>query len=294
MTPLLQASIPKNVTLRYQLAPYLPFIEADSTQLRQVLMNLIVNAAEAINDAEGSITMSTGVRYADRAALAATYLTPDLPAGEYVYLEVADTGSGMDALTQERIFDPFFTTKFTGRGLGLAAVLGIVRSHHGGLHVQSTPGQGTTLTVLLPTTATAAEAGASDLSAPTAWRTGDRVLVIDDEEAVRKIAARILEHFGFTALTAADGREGIALFRVHADSITCVLLDLTMPHMSGEAVFHEIRRIKPTARVVLMSGYNEQEALQRFVGRDLTGFLQKPFGPSDLRDALYKALAESG
>jgi PAS domain S-box-containing protein len=290
MLYLVKASIAKTPSIDYRLAPHLPAIEADATLMRQLMMNLITNAAEAIGDQNGSILVASGVRYADAQYLATTHLAPNIPPGYYVYLEVSDTGSGMDAETLVKIFDPFFTTKFTGRGLGLAAVLGIVRSHGGAVKVVSRPASGTTFTILLPCASAAAEPLPLARPAPFAWRMGGTVLVIDDEELVRLMVAQLLERLGFTVLVAGDGQAGVEVFRTHADVIGCTLLDMTMPQLNGEQTFRALRLIKSDARVVLMSGYDEQELSSRFAGQGLAGFLHKPFSPADLRDKLQQAL----
>ncbi len=290
MTHLLHASISKNVVLRYHLARELPAVEADATQLRQVVMNLVVNAAEAIEGEQGIISITTGVQWADRAYLSEVYLAPDLPEGAYVFIEVADNGRGMDAATRAKIFDPFFTTKFTGRGLGLAAVLGIVRGHKGALKVYSEPRKGSTFNVLLPSTTSATEPNATVPPPGVGWQGTGTVLVIDDEPDVRIIATRMLERFGLTVLMAHDGATGVELFRTHADSIVCVLLDMTMPKLDGQETFRLIQQIKPDVRVVLMSGYNEQEVISRFADKGIAAFLPKPFTPSDLRAKLQSVL----
>ncbi len=292
MTHLLQAAIPKHVVLRYALAQQLPSIEADATQVRQIVMNLVVNAAEAIEVPQGVITITTGVMQIDQSYLNETYLTPDLPEGAYVYLEVSDTGVGMDAATRARIFEPFFTTKFAGRGLGLAAVLGIVRGHRGALKVYSELGHGSTFKVLLPVASSPAEAVApSNQVAP--WQAKGTVLLIDDEADVRDVGRRILERIGFSVIVADDGYSGIDLFRRHATEICCVVLDMTMPRLSGEETFRRIRQIQPSARIIMMSGYNEQEVISHFGGKMLAGFLQKPFTPGDLRAVLQRVLEEN-
>jgi len=292
MSYLVKASMVKTASIDYRLAPDLPAVEADATLIRQLVMNLIANAAEAIGDQNGSILVSSGVRYADAQYLATTHLAPNIPIGYYVYLEVSDTGSGMDAATLPKIFDPFFTTKFTGRGLGLAAVLGIVRSHAGAVKVVSTPGDGTTFTILLPCAA-AAEPLTFVRPAPAAWCVGSTVLVIDDEELVRVMVVQLLERLGFAVLVAGDGQAGVEVFRTHADVIDCTLLDMTMPQLNGEQTFRALRLIKSDARVILMSGYDEQELSARFAGQGLAGFLHKPFSPTDLRDKLQQALNQN-
>jgi PAS domain S-box-containing protein len=299
ISALLNVTIAKSTTLQYGLAPQLPAIEGDATQLRQVVMNLVINAAEAIGEAPGTITITTSVRHVDQVYLATMWLAPELPDGDYVVLEVADTGLGMDSVTLAKMFDPFFTTKFTGRGLGLAAVLGIVRSHGGAVKVQSGPGQGTVFTVLLPSVSDmrAAAHEPERLHSPgplvAQEQIGSLLLVIDDEESVRAVITRILERAGFRVLSAADGRAGLALFHEHADSIAGVLLDLTMPQMNGEDALQAIHQVRPDARVVIMSGYDEQALTERFAPLHPAGFLQKPFNLRTLEEKVQQLLRVS-
>ncbi len=290
-TYLLQCSIGKGVVLKYELAEGLPAVKADATQLRQIVMNLVINASEAIGKKSGIVRIATGVVHADRAYLDGMVIGPDLPEGECVYLQVSDTGSGMTPETLERIFDPFFTTKFTGRGLGLAAVLGIVRGHQGALKIYTEEGKGTAFKILLPCTDGPAVAPVILDTGMELWRGSGTVLVVDDEPTVRVTAARMLESIGFSVLTANDGREAVARFRAEAAGIRAVLLDLTMPHLDGEGTFRELRLLQPDVRVLLMSGFNEQEAISGFVGKGLAGFLQKPFRVESLRARLKEILA---
>ncbi len=283
---LLRLSISKNAVLKFSLAAGLPSINADATQMRQILMNLIINASEAIGEKSGVITVATGVMQADRAYLTEAYLSPNIPEGDYVFLEVSDNGSGMDAETRERIFDPFFTTKFTGRGLGLAAVLGIVRGHQGALKVYSELGHGTSFKLLLPRAEGAAEQVPSGPESNRAWRGAGTMLVVDDEDSVRIVSGRMLTSMGFHVLLASNGEEALEIFLPHRDEIVGVLLDLTMPQLDGTATFAELRRIKPDIRVLLMSGFNEQDAVNRFAGKGLAGFIQKPFKPETLQARL--------
>jgi CheY-like chemotaxis protein len=256
-------------------------------------MNLITNASDAIGDRSGVISISTGMQFADRAYLDESYLDADLPEGDYVYIEVADTGEGMDDETRARIFDPFFTTKFTGRGLGLAAVLGIVRGHRAAIKLYSESGRGTTFKVLFPAAATAA-LPAPQASPPTslALPGGQRrlVLVVDDDETVRTVTRRMLEQGGFSVILAADGSQAIETYRA-TPAISLVIMDMTMPRMDGEECFRELRHLDPTVRVLLTSGYNEQDATERFVGKGLAGFIQKPYRPADLVAKVEAALA---
>jgi PAS domain S-box-containing protein len=288
-THLLQVSISKKAVLRFNLERQLPAIVTDNTQIRQVLMNLVINASDAIGDRSGVISISTGVVRADRHyldSLDTSIRASALATGDYVFLEVSDTGCGMNAEVQARIFEPFFTSKFTGRGLGLAAVSGIVQGHKGALKVYSELGKGSTFKLLLP----AATAETEDEVAPRAERPFNvargTMLVIDDEETVQAVAARMLEILGYRVLLASDGRQGLDVYREHRGEITGVLMDLTMPHLDGEETYRELRRIDPEVRVLLMSGYNEQEAVARFVGQGLAGFIQKPFSIVDLQSSL--------
>ena len=287
---LLSAVIPKNVLLKYHLAPDLPVVEGDPTQLRQVVMNLITNAADAIGKKSGIITIATSLIHADSGYLADTYLDDSLSPGYYVCLEVSDTGIGMSAETKAKIFDPFYTTKFTGRGLGLAAVLGILRAHKGAVKVYSEVGRGTTFKVLLP-----AADGLPDLAGPAEptgapFTMGGTILVVDDEESIRNVTRRILERAGFKVLTASDGVEGVAVFREHQTEVRAVVLDVTMPRMGGEETFRQLRQLRPEVKVLLSSGYSEQEATSRFAGKGLAGFLEKPFKPQDLIERIRDML----
>ena len=291
MSHLLEASISKSIVLNYDFARSVPPIEGDSTQIRQVVMNLITNASDAIGERSGVIRIRTGLIEADESYLSATYLDDDLDPGPYVFIEVSDTGCGMDADIMDRIFDPFFTTKFTGRGLGLAAVLGIVRGHKGAIKVQSEPGRGSTIRVLLPLSERSlTKSTVSPATVATArgepWRSSGTVLVIDDEATVRTLVRHVLERFGFDVITAKDGREGIDRFSRHYDEIVLVVLDMTMPHLSGEETFAELKRIKPDVRVILSSGYSEQEAMNRFSEEGLAGFLEKPYKAGAIIDAV--------
>jgi PAS domain S-box-containing protein len=291
-TVLIRSSIGKHVTLDLALARDLPSVEGDLTQVRQIIMNLVLNASEAIEDRPGRIRITTGTMTADRNYLAATHLAPDLPPGRYVFLEVSDTGRGMTGETQARIFDPFFSTKFTGRGLGLAAVLGIVRSHRGALRVESEEGRGSTFRLLLPASAAAARKEAAARAPTQAWRGSGVALVIDDEPAVRHVAQRMLATFGFEVVTAGSGQEGLARLRERPQAFTVVLLDLTMPGMSGDETYQHLRTVREELPVVLMSGFSHQEAAARFDGHLLHGFLQKPFRLERLREIVRAAVSE--
>jgi PAS domain S-box-containing protein len=286
MAKLLGAAISKKAVLRLDLARELPAVDADGTQIRQVIMNLITNASDALGDDAGVITITTGVVEADREYLRTTYLDDDVAEGTFVFLEVSDTGVGMDASTLARIFDPFFTTKTSGRGLGLAALLGILRGHHGTIAVTSAPGRGSSFRVLLPCGGGHVADARQPSDRPAARRGAGTVLVADDEPAVRAIAGRLLELHGYSVIAAVDGLEAVRLFTEHADSIACVLLDMSMPNLSGDQALRAIRGVKPDARVVLSSGYSEVDVARRSAGEPFTAFLRKPWTPAELLEAL--------
>jgi len=283
------AAIPKRVRLTMRLAPGLPLVEAESGQMQQVIMNLLINAAEAIGDREGEVSVSTSVEELD-ARRAAELPSEGLAPGTYVCLEVRDNGCGMTPEVMSRAFDPFFTTKFSGRGLGLSAILGIVRAHRGAITCQSQVGVGTVFRVLLP--ATRASVGTSE-SRPATVRLprSATVLVIDDEEDVREVVRAILERRGMTVLTAEDGRRGVELFREHAERVDAVLLDINMPGLSGEAVLRELRAIRPGVRVILSTGYSAQETALQFGDAPLAGVVHKPYTASMLVEKIGAALA---
>jgi PAS domain S-box-containing protein len=286
MLHMLEVSISKKAVLRLNLHQHLPTVEADATQMRQIIMNLVINASEAIGDKSGVIAITTGCMDCDRSYLKDVWLDENISEGLYVYLEIADTGCGMDKETLAKLFDPFFTTKFTGRGLGMAAVLGIVRGHKGAIKVYSELKRGTTFKILLPASSRPAEIF-NDASHHDDWKGEGTVLLVDDEETVRGIGAEMLRELGFSVITADDGREGVAAFRNNPD-ISFIILDLTMPHMDGEQCFRELRQIKPDIKVIMSSGYNEQEVTQKFVGKGLAGFIQKPYKLSILEEAIRK------
>lgn len=293
MANLLQVSIPKNVVLKYLLDHQIPPIEADVTQIRQVTMNLIINAAEAIQGRSGIVTIATGQIHADDEYLKQTYIDDQLGPGHYAYLEVSDTGCGMDQTARERLFEPFFTTKTTGRGLGLAAVLGIVRGHRGAIKCYSELGRGTTFKVLFPIAAGPPEPLEAKAKNADKWLGSGLILVVDDEKTVRDLAARVLQKGGFDVLLASNGREAIDIYRERRGEIRLVLLDMMMPRLSGEETFRELRKIEPNVRVVLSSGYNEQETTNQFAGKGLAGFVQKPYRSRELLEKVRAALQES-
>jgi PAS domain S-box-containing protein len=289
MGELLQSNISGGAALTYSLAKDLPTIEGDASQLSQIVMNLISNARESVEDGHGRIAIRTGVMAASEVKKEHIVGSGEVGSDLYVFLDVSDNGCGMEAETTLRIFDPFFSTKFTGRGLGLASVTGIVRGHRGLIVLESEVGRGTKFQVLLPAAKgyNAVQTGRPEHHSP--WRSDGTVLVMDDEEGVRELAEATLQRAGFRVLLASDGREGLELFHRHAGEIRAVVLDRTMPDISGDKVFEEIRRTQPDAVVILMSGYSEDRAIAQ-IGEHLDAFLQKPFEPSALVDIVRRAV----
>ena len=291
MLQMLQVSISKKVVLRFSPYSPLPTVNVDATQLRQVVMNLVINASEAIGKKSGIISITTGCMDCDQHYLKDVWLDENLTDGLYVYLEVADTGCGMDKATLAKIFDPFFTTKFTGRGLGMSAIMGIVRGHKGAIKVYSEVGKGSTFKILLPAAEKPAELFNGHV-VEEEWEGSGKVLLVDDEESVRGIGTEMLKELGFSPLTANDGQEALQVFKDNPD-IVLVILDLTMPKMDGKQCFRELKKFKSDVKVIMSSGYNENEVSQIFIAKGISGFIQKPYRLSTLRGTIKKALNNS-
>ena len=277
MISLVRPSISKKIALKLNLERELPPIEADRGQVQQVFMNLALNAAEAIGSHDGVITVRTGVQELDDGLTRPHPAVPAPRPGKYVFVEVRDTGCGMDDATKAKIFDPFFSTKFTGRGLGLAAVSGILRGHKAAITVTSAPGKGSCFMVLFPVAAPAAEEQPPLAAHSAALQGAGVVLVVDDERVVREMAKRALERHGYTVLLADSGLAAIDVLRRHPGEIALVVLDLSMPEMSGEETLPELRKIRPEVKVLVSSGYSEDETMTVFGGQRVTGFIQKPY-----------------
>jgi two-component system, cell cycle sensor histidine kinase and response regulator CckA len=275
--PLLQAAVPKTVQVEFDLGAGLPDVEIDTAQFHQLVLNLVQNAGEAVvKPSGGFVRISTRLANLSEADLSRVFVGRELPTGAYIALEVGDNGEGMDQETQSKIFDPFFTTKFTGRGLGLAAAMGIVQGHRGAIHLESQPGKGTTFTIFFPPTAKVREqvlpAPAPERQAPGSGQ----VLVVDDEEVIRATAKACLERNGFTVVLARDGRECVEMVRHAPDRFDIILLDMAMPVMDGGEAFRSLLSINPNIPVLASSGYDEAETVARF-GEGLAGFLKKPY-----------------
>jgi PAS domain S-box-containing protein len=293
MAHLLGASISKKTVLHMDLGRGLPAVRADGAQIQQIVMNLVLNASEALDpETGGDVELLSGVEICTSEYLEQSRLPEKPPPGRYVFIEVEDHGCGMDQETQERLFDPFFTTKFTGRGLGMSAVLGITRGHRGAIVVQSAPGKGTTIRVLFPALD---EATAVPHDRPVETRTGaprgsGTVLLVDDERAVRSVTQQMLKRFGFDVLVASDGFEALDIFRLRGSQIACVLLDLSMPGMDGEQTLRALRRIDANCRVILASGYAGTVIEERFAGCSVSAFIQKPYNLKTLSETLHQVL----
>jgi len=281
---LIDVSISKNISLSFDLHSPLPAIFADKTQMQQIIMNLMTNASEAIGEeSAGDIHVISGVVHAGRKELDSPYLEEKQPEGEYVFLEVRDSGCGMDGEVLQKMFDPFFTTKFTGRGLGMSATLGIVRSHHGAIQVESDPGQGTSFRILFPVHPESA-CDAVPLDGGPLEAAGElTILVIDDEVMVRAIVEKMLNKLGCKVLLAADGEEGIQCYRESRARIDVVLLDMTMPKMGGKETLIKLREIDAEIPVIICSGYQNENVSEQFESSPPAAFLQKPFSLKSLQ-----------
>ena len=284
------------VSTELHLSPELPAITADIAHIQQVVMNLISNAAESILEQPGRVRITTGTQNCDQACLSASLLEEKPTPGRYVFLEVSDNGCGMSKETLQRLFDPFFTTKFTGRGLGMSAVMGIIRIHNGALFVESEPDKGTTFRALFPVSEPALPTPVQEPVIPPpesespVKRLSGLVLVVDDEKPVLKICTKMVQLCGFTVITACDGIDAVAKFREHADEIAVVLMDLTMPNMDGITAMNEIYRIRPDIKVILSSGFNEEELSDRLADQPPSGFIRKPYSMNVLEAEMRRVM----
>lgn len=289
--PLLRASIDRRVVLEFDLGAPMPPMEADASQIKQILLNLAINASEAIGERSGRIRIRTASRSMTQTDCQRSVPSMDMAPGDFVMLIVEDDGSGIEQEHLTRIFDPFFTTKFTGRGLGLAAVMGIVKGHHGGVSVASESEGGACFEIFLPAThQDRVPRPDHDESVASETSGSGTVLLIDDDETIRTVMSEVLRRMGYEVVSAADGLQGLDCFKETPARFDIVLLDLTMPGMDGDQVFEEMQRLDPTISVLLMSGYSERDVSRRFADKKLAGFLQKPFRPAALQAKLRELL----
>lgn len=281
MSPQLRSAVPEAIDLELNLTSQLPLVEADAAQVRQVLVHLLTNAADALGGAGGRIGVGTGIVEIETED-DEDYLPEKLPAGRYIYIRVSDDGCGMDETTMAKIFDPFFTTKSQGQGLGLAAVLGIMQGHRGALKVESRPGEGATFQVFFPCSPSTEPVLGPAIFDGTMVPTIANILVVDDDATVRKVTKKILETAGYGVVTAGDGIEALSRLRERGTEISLVFLDMRMPRMGGAETFLEIRRIFPSLPIIISSGYDPHEAAERLAEQAPAVFLDKPYSPFDL------------
>jgi two-component system cell cycle sensor histidine kinase/response regulator CckA len=279
---LLQTAMHPQTELVLDLAENLPPLAADPGQLQQVITNLVLNAAEALEGQPGRLGVRTGLESLSAPDLAACRIGADLPPGDYLVLEISDTGPGMRPEILARIFDPFFTTKFQGRGLGLAAVIGIVRAHHGAVRVESTQGLGTTFRVYFSPCEADVDVVMPSLAGEE-WSGEGIVLVVDDEEAMRLVAGSMLRALGFSTIYARDGHEGVEMVRARGHALRAVLMDFTMPRLNGLEALIEMRKLQPSLPVIIMSGFNREDAGKKIETFPNTSFLHKPFKMEQLQ-----------
>ena len=290
---LIFASISKKVTIRYEFPEELPAVQMDPAQMGQVIMNLVANAAEAYGSDEGEIVISLACCDCDVAAMNQNYLGQAITAGQYVVMKVEDHGAGMTTEVQKRLFEPFYSTKFLGRGLGLAAVLGIIRTHRGAITVHSKLGKGSTVSVFLPiasSTSLQEKETVKEMTLDKNVLKNKVVLLIDDEEIVRRVAKSMLERMGCEVLLANDGQEGVDLYQSKNGEIDCVLVDLTMPRLDGVETLHAIRKMDEQAIVILSSGYPLEEAASRCKDIKPSGIVHKPYEYEKLQQELVSLL----
>ncbi len=292
MGHLLNASVSKTTLLHYELSETLPAVKVDATQIRQVVMNLITNASEALREQTGVVKVRTGVRECDKALFDEARIADGCADGTYVFVEVSDTGAGMDEETINKMFDPFFTTKFTGRGLGLAAVFGIVRGHKGALTVDSEPGTGTKIRVLLPACVEEMEEQPDSEAAELVGAGSGTVLLVDDESAVLEVGKDMLQMAGYNVKIARDGTEAVEIFRIHTREIHCVILDLTMPKMGGEEAIAELQRVDSSVPVLLSSGYSTSDLESHMADKGFAGFVKKPYMLDEIVKTLNRVMGQ--
>ena len=294
MVKMLKSAIKKNVTIELDLMRNLPEITGDNSQIQQIVMNLIINAAEAIGDNNGTIRVVLTKATVQAGQTDTDVLGNNILAGSYACLVVSDNGCGMDEETQKRIFEPFFTTKFTGRGLGMSATLGIIKSHEGALQLSSSPGVGTSFTCYFPLPALPGVTETRPAVGVTPSIKGHgNILLVDDEQALLSICSSLLKSMGFSAMTAANGREALAAYHECGGGIDLVLMDLVMPEMGGVEAYRELRRVAPTLPIVISSGYSVED-ITEFMDDEYAEVIQKPYRPSQVQEVLMKLLCAAG
>ncbi|PIE52687.1 hypothetical protein CSA37_05525 [Candidatus Fermentibacteria bacterium] len=287
---MLSVSVSRKTTLEYDLAANLPDVFADPVQqLQQVIMNLMTNASEALENKPGTVKLSTALKLCRAGELNETFVNDDLTPGNYVIIKVSDTGKGMDSKTLSRVFDPFFSTKFTGRGLGLAAVLGVIRAHKGAIEVTSEEGKGSVFTVYLPACSEYRRKNKKKAAIKPSSGEG-HILLVDDEDSVKEITGKMLSLLGYSVDFASDGREALEKYRNDPERFACVILDLTMPVMDGAEAFRRILELNSEAKIIVSTGYTEDAVIKEYSDLNIAGMLQKPYSLSDVSQVVKKVL----
>jgi len=288
---LLEATVADRVEISYHLEKGMSAIEADSGQLQQVIMNLITNAGESYHGGHGLVEISTGRMRVDREWLESAVLGENMQEGEHVYVEVKDSGCGMDSDTRQKMFEPFFTTKFTGRGLGMSAMMGIVKAHQGAISIFSQVGEGTMIRVVFPTVNQEAEALVPKIT-QSDYRAEGTIMVVDDEEDILELAKAILEEMGHQVVTVSSGEEALKLFGSDELEVTAVITDATMPGMSGDQLCRKIRDLDEDVKLILSSGYDQNSAMNQLPEATVQGFIQKPYAPEQFNEVISRVLSE--
>jgi PAS domain S-box-containing protein len=287
---MLKATIRQNVVIKTCYSPDLPSIIGDASQLRQIVMNLIINASEAIGESQGEVCVSLSKALIKAGLAEKDYNGKTIPPGEYVYMEVTDSGCGMDDETRRRIFEPFYTTKFTGRGLGMSAVLGIITMHKGALQLSSQSGHGTTFKVYLPAQIGTANEEEAQKTASAPWKGSGTILLAEDEEQVSMILKAMLEALGFKVIGAADGKEALDLYKKYSADITLVIADMGMPVMDGYELFRELKMLNSELPIIVSSGFGDAEVTSRIPREQIAGLVNKPYHYDQLREMLKGVL----
>jgi PAS domain S-box-containing protein len=288
MLNMLKATLPQNVVIKQKLSAKTPFILGDGSQIRQIVMNLIINASEAISNIPGEIAVSLAKPAVIAGQSEKDHLGNIIPPGKYFCLEVKDNGCGMDEATKCRIFEPFFTTKFTGRGLGMSAVLGIITAHKGAVQLFSQPGEGTTFKVYLPvqTGESAGEESPNQTAVSLTWQGSGTILLVEDEEQIRMIGKILLKKFGFAVLEATNGKEALELYQKYASDIILVVTDMGMPVMDGYALIRALKKISPELPIIISSGFGSNVVTSQLDAEDIAGLLSKPYNPVQMLEVL--------
>lgn len=296
MVDLIKTSIPNNTAIHYSFAPDLPDIKGDSSQLSQIILNLVINAAESItDDEEGEIHVSLITTELTDICKETNYLGITIPSGYYICLEVTDNGSGMDNVTKLRIFEPFYTTKFAGRGLGMSAVLGIIQCHCGALQIFSQPGEGSTFKVYLPAQASKPSIGRSFLpKIESSWKGRGTIFLVEDDEQIIYVAKFMLEKLGFTVITASNGKEALNLYPKYSEEIILVITDIGMPIMDGYQLFRSLKAINPGLPIIIASGFGNAIVTAQIPEKEIAGFINKPYDFDKFKVVLENVLGEIG